>query len=290
MTNEERDLIAQFVARVGGAATGGFARSVPSTQSSLPPIDPEADRFIADQFQSHPEARYRVTQMAVVQEAALAEAANRIHRLQAELEAAQQAAQRGNAPGQAQGGQASGQSGGFFSNLFGGGQAARPAAGPSVWNQGPAPGQAPQYTQYGAASANVPPPQYPPNMQPGMLGQGGNGFLGGALRTAAGVAGGVVAGDMLMNMFSGHQGGGMFGGGMGGGMGGGFGMPAPVEETTIVNNNYGDAGQGPNDAGWDNNVQGGGGMDNSGGGGWDDNSGGGGGFDTGGGGFDDNSL
>ena len=75
------------MARVGGApASGGaFARSVPSTQPSLPPIDPEADRFIADQFASHPEARYRITQMAVVQEAALAEAASRMQRMQAEL-------------------------------------------------------------------------------------------------------------------------------------------------------------------------------------------------------------
>ncbi len=118
-------------------------------------------------------------------------------------------------------------------------------------------------------------PQYPPNMQPGMLGQSGTGFLGSALRTAAGVAGGVVAGNVLMDMFSGH-GGGMFGGGMGGGgMGGAYGMPAaPMEETTIVNN-YGDAGQGAqNDPGWDNNVQ----------------QGDGGSFDNGGGGFDDNSL
>ncbi len=279
MTNEERDLITQFIARVGGAASGGFARSVPATQSSLPPIDPEADRFIAEQFQTHPEARYRITQMAVVQEAALAEAGNRIQRLQAELESAQRA---GAQSGQA--GQSSGSGGGFFSGLFGGGQAARPAPGPSVWNQGPPPAQAPQYPQYGAASANVPPPQYPPNMQPGMFGQSGSGFLGSALRTATGVAGGVVAGDLLMDMFSGHHGGGMFGGGMGGA----YGMPAPVEETTIVNN-YGDAGQAPNDPGWDNNVQGGDGGFDNGGGGWDANSGGG--FDGGGGGgFDDNSL
>ena len=93
MTNEERDLISQFVARVGGAAQGGFSRSVPATNPGLPPIDPEADRFIADQFQSHPEARYRITQMAVVQEAALAEAASRIQQLQQALQQAQQAQQ-----------------------------------------------------------------------------------------------------------------------------------------------------------------------------------------------------
>jgi hypothetical protein len=272
MTNEERQLIAQFIERVGGAAQGGFARSVPSTQQPLPPIDPEADRFIAEQFQTHPEARYRITQMAVVQEAALAEAANRIQRLQAQLEHAQEAARQAPPPPQPA-------RGGFLGGLFGGGSA-QPAAsqpGPSVWNQGQA--APPQYAQ----PAPVPPPQYPPNMQPNMFQQpSGSGFLGGALRTAAGVAGGVVAGNVLMDLFSGHGGGGMFGGGGFGGIGGAaYGMPAPIEETTIINN-YGDAGQPPADPGWDDNTAQGGGFD-TGGGGWDDNTGG-------GGGFDDNSL
>ena len=274
MTNEERDLIDKFVARVGGAASSGFTGSVPSSQPALPPIDPEADRYIAQQFQTHPEARYRITQMAVVQEAALVEAANRIQRLQAELEATRQQAQ------QAQ--QGAGQHRGFLGSLFGGGQPAPQQQAPGVWNQ-----SAPQQPQYA-------PPQYaqpsampaPPGVQPGMFQRGGSGFLGSALSTAAGVAGGVVAGNVLMDMFSGHggMGGGMFGGG--GGFAGGMPMPA---ETTIINN-YGDAGQG----GWDNASQGGGAVDpawdnstqgdSGGGGGWDDNSGG------GGGGFDDSNL
>ena len=194
MTNEERDLITQFIARVGGAASGGFARSVPTTQPSLPPIDPEADRFIAEQFQTHPEARYRITQMAVVQEAALAEAANRIQRLQAQLEQAQDAARQSSQQQQQP------SRGGFLGGLFGGGTSQpNPPPAPSVWNQGQA--APPQYAQPSA----VPPPQYPPNMQPSMFQQqSGSGFLGGALRTAAGVAGGVVAGNVLMDLFSGH--------------------------------------------------------------------------------------
>ncbi len=87
MTNEERDLISRFVARVGGAPQGGSFGSVPgSATPALPPVDPEADRFISDQFAQHPEARYRVTQMAFVQEAALVEAQNRIRRLEWELQ------------------------------------------------------------------------------------------------------------------------------------------------------------------------------------------------------------
>ncbi len=273
MTNEERDLISQFVARVGGNAAGGFSRSVPSTQSSLPPIDPEADRFIGEQFATHPEARYRVTQMAVVQEAALAEAASRMQRMQAELDSLRQQMQQ--APQQ-------GQSRGFLGGLFGGGQSApSPQQQQSPWNQG-----RPNQPQYAPQAAYA--PQYPPNVQPGTFQNSGSGFLGSALKTAAGVAGGVVAGNLLMDMFSGHGGG--LGGGFGGGGFGGAGMPG---DTTIINN-YGDQGGGYPDAGgasagWDNSTQGGGDQ------GWTDNSqDSGGGWDGGaqdsGGGFDDNSL
>ena len=270
MTNEERELIEKFVARVGGAASGGFSGSVPATQQALPPIDPEANQFIQRQFQTHPEAQYRITQMAVVQEAALAEAANRIQRLQAELQQSRQAAQAQPAPSR-----------GFLGGLFGGGQPQGAPAQQPVWNQG---GQ-PQYPQAGMAPPQYA-PQYPPNTQPGMFQRSGSGFLGSALTTAAGVAGGVVAGNALMDMFSGHGGMGGFGGGMGGGFGG------RPEETII--NNYGDTGQAEpgGQGGWDNATQGGGDA------GWDNSSQGGdaggdaGGWDNsgGGGGFDDNSL
>lgn len=93
MTNEERDLIEKFMARVGGAAQNGFG-SVPASQPNLPAIDPQADQFIAQEFQKYPEARYRVTQMAVVQEAALVQAQNRIQQLQFQLQQAQQPCRR----------------------------------------------------------------------------------------------------------------------------------------------------------------------------------------------------
>ncbi len=205
MNNEERDLIARFVARVGGAAPGGangggFGSSVPATRPSLPPIDAEADRFIHQQLAQYPEATYRITQMAVVQEAAVAELQNRIQRLQWENQQLQQQAQQP-------------QSRGLFGGLFGGGQRAAPPPGYGQQGYG-------QQQGYGA-----PPPQpqyaYPPNTNPGMFQRQGSGFLGSALTTAAGVAGGMVVGNALMDMFEGggHQGGG-FGGG-GGGWGGG---------------------------------------------------------------------
>ena len=115
MTPQEKDIIGQFVARVGGAPAPqpAFGSSVPATtRPSMPPIDPEADRFIADQFSIYPDARYRVTQMAFVQEAALAEAQNRIKQLEYQLSQLQQQAQQS---------QQTGQSRGLFGSLFGGG-------------------------------------------------------------------------------------------------------------------------------------------------------------------------
>ena len=98
MTNEERDIITQFIARVSGAqapAQPAFGGSVPATTTqALPPVDPEADRLIGDMFNRYPAARYRMTQLAFVQEHALAEAQNRIQRLEWELQQAQQAAQQ----------------------------------------------------------------------------------------------------------------------------------------------------------------------------------------------------
>jgi hypothetical protein len=291
MTNEERDIISQFIGRVGGAqaAQPAFGGSVPATTTpALPPVDTEADRFIGDLFTRYPDARYRITQLAFVQEHALAEAQNRIQRLEWELQQTRQAAQQ--APQQQPAG-----GGGFFSGLFGGGS--RPASPPPqqgapAWNQGGG-GPQPQYQQ----APPPPPPQYAPSYQPGMFQRPGSGFLGSALTTAAGVAGGVVAGNALMNLFSGGHG---LGGGFGGGLGGG--------NTTIIeeNNPWGSAGanQGYVDQGtWDTSGGGGGQSDQryadnstwdtSGGGadqsswtdnsndpGWDNNSGGDAGWDT----------
>jgi hypothetical protein len=298
MTNEERDIIASFIARVGGAAQQGqspWGGSVPATtQPALPPVDREADGFIGELLNRYPEARYRLTQLAFVQEHALAEAQNRIQLLEADLQQARQlqsqAAQ--SQPGQPQGG------GGFFGGLFGGGQ--RPAAPPPpAWNQGaPQPQAQPQYAapppQYAA-----PPPQYAPGYQPGMFQRGGSGFLGSALTTAAGVAGGMVVGNALMGLFSPHP---SYGGGFGGGFaptgGSPWGAPVGTPDQGAVDQGAVDQGtwdnsgaaapdQGAVDQGtWDQPDNGSGsdpGSFDNGGGGADS----GGGFDTGGGGTDD---
>ena len=251
MTNEERDIITQFIARVGGAqaSQSGFSGSVPATTAGLPPIDREADALIGDLLNRYPEARYRMTQLAFVQEHALSEAQNRIQRLEADLQQAQQAAQ------QAQ--QRAGSSGGFFSGLFGGGRQS-PQGGPSpVWNQG--------QSNYQYQQAAPPPqPQYAPGYQPGMFQRQGSGFLGSALSTAAGVTGGMLAANALMGLFSGSHGGGFAGGypGYGGAEAGPWGAPADrgyVDQGNWSQDVGGQADPGYVDNGtWDNS---GGGVD-----------------------------
>jgi hypothetical protein len=175
MTDEERRIITSFVERVSGAASAAPARpaspwgalggSAQPAQPPLPPVDPEADRLIADLMARHPEARYRLTQMAFVQEAALVEMQNRIQQLEWEAEAARRQ------------GQAS-QNRGMLGGLFGGGS--RPAQMPPR-----------------------PQPQYPPGYNPAAMQRGGSGFLGTAMMTAVGVAGGMMLGNALMSAFSG---------------------------------------------------------------------------------------
>lgn len=157
MDSEEKNLITQFFARVGGGQ---------GVTKSLPPIDPEANQLIAQELRRYPDAPYRITQLAVVQEEALVRANQRIQQLQAQLQ------------------QASTQRGGFFSNLFGGGQRSQ---------------QVPPRRPMGS----VPPVGSP---YAGYAPRSGSGFLGSALTTAAGVAGGMLAADALENMFSGHHG------------------------------------------------------------------------------------
>jgi hypothetical protein len=206
MTDEERDLITKFVQRVGGraATSSGFAGSVPTAGGpQLPPVDQDADKLLADLYIRYPEARYRITQLAFVQEHAVAAATNQISQLQAQITQLQQQlqsqSQQAPAPGPSspwgqvaqQGQPQQAPSRGIFGGLFGGGQPAAPAQ--------------PQYQQpgYGQPAYAPPPPQYAPGYQPGMFQRSGSGFLGTALTTAAGVAGGMMAANALSGLFSG---------------------------------------------------------------------------------------
>jgi hypothetical protein len=164
MTDEERQIITGFIARMSGEPQPAAPGRPPATgQQPLPPIDPEADRLIQELFQRYPEARYRITQAAFVQEHALREAQNRIQDLEWQLQAAEAraAAQRNR-------------------GFFGFGAPREPSLPPRPTPLQPGPGAE-------AMAAN----------------QGRPGFLGGALATAAAVAGGILLGNMLMSLLSG---------------------------------------------------------------------------------------
>jgi hypothetical protein len=246
-------------------------------------VDREADALIGDLFTRLPEARYRLTQTAFVQEHALAQAQNRIKQLEFELDQTKRALQATQAGYGASRPAAPPPSRGFFGGLFGGGG---PQPQPQ-YQQPPyqqAPHQQPPFQ-------GAPPPQYAPGYQPGMFQRSGSGFLGSALTTAAGVAGGLVAGNALMGLFSGHN-------GMGGGFGGasetvnvfppgateaspwggaaGGGSPWDNQSATPDAGGWGNAGGG---SGWDNVSSNDAGSD----GGWGGSDSG---FDSGGGGFD----
>lgn len=178
MTDDERRIITEYVQRVSGALAGtpaptspwggmGGRGSVPPSQPPLPPVDREADALIADLFNRYPEARYRITQTAFVQEHALVQAQNRIQELEWQLENSHRQAE---AAQQSRGG------------MFGGG----------------APRQAPMAPR---PQPIAPPGGYNPAMMQPQA--GGGGFLRTAAMTAAGVAGGLVLGNMLMGAFSG---------------------------------------------------------------------------------------
>ncbi|MDI2112326.1 DUF2076 domain-containing protein [Commensalibacter nepenthis] len=267
MNNEERELINKFFDRVGGNASSQSG-SVPTT-NQMAPIDQEADRLIKDNLQKYPEAGYRMTQMAVVQEAALAEAQNRIRQLEWQLQQASQQVQQMQQQTQ---NQQQSSSGGFLGGLFGGNRQTNQATQqnqtlPPGWG---APNQQQQFQgqqgrQYpGQQNAyGAPPPQnYPPGYQQGMFNRGGGGFLGSALTTAAGVAGGMFAYNALSGLFGGSHAGAAASDPTAGAADPFAGGADPFAGTgTGVDSGF-DAGVG-NDAGW-------GAGDNS---GWADNSG-----------------
>lgn len=221
MSPEERQLLTELFARIGQAATT--------------PRDADAEAMIRDELARHPYAAYYLAQAVILQEKGLEAATARISQLEARVRDME-------ASGQGQG--QPGQSGGFLSglsSLFGSAppaqtaQPPQPPAGP--WGRsGP---QAPAYDGgYTRGGPTTPGPWSQPALR-------GNGFLSGAMTTAAGVAGGMLMADAVRSLFAPHFGmGGLFGGG---GMAG-----APVVEETVVNNFYGDNGQPGQPGDWQN--------------------------------------
>lgn len=188
MNSEEQTLIDGLFSRLQQAETDSAPR------------DAQAEARIKEHMTRQPAAGYYMTQSILVQEHALKtldaqnkQQAQQIQQLQDELQRAR------SAPPAASGG------GGFLSSIFGGGGSrdsqpaqSAPASSGGGWRE-PARasfGQPAPQQNYGAPQQNYQQPQQAPAAPIG------SGFLGGALKTAAGVAGGVMLAEGISSLFN----------------------------------------------------------------------------------------
>ena len=181
MNSEEQTLIDGLFSRLQQAETDSAPR------------DAQAEARIKEHITRQPAAGYFMTQAILVQEAAIKsldaqnkQQAQQIQQLQDELQRTQAA------PPAASGG-------GFLSSIFGGSSRepqpapSAPASGAGGWREPSRPG---------FNSAPAPQQNY---QQPQPAAPAGGGFLGGALKTAAGVAGGVMLAQGISSLFSHNQ-------------------------------------------------------------------------------------
>ncbi|EJM07257.1 hypothetical protein PMI18_00545 [Pseudomonas sp. GM102] len=188
MNSEEQTLIDGLFSRLQQAETDSAPR------------DAQAEARIKEHLTRQPAAGYFMTQAILVQEAAIKsldeqnkQLTQQIQQLQAELQSAK-AQTAAPAPS----------SGGFLSSIFGGAsrdpqpaptQSAAPSNG--GWREPGRPSfnSQPPQQNFGASPQQNYAPQQP----------AGSGFLGGALKTAAGVAGGVMLAQGISSLFQHNQ-------------------------------------------------------------------------------------
>jgi hypothetical protein len=191
MNSEEQTLIDGLFSRLQQAETDSAPR------------DAQAEARIKEHLTRQPAAGYFMTQAILVQEAAIKsldgqnkQLTAQIQQLQAEL---QQAKAQTSAPAAS--------SGGFLSSIFGG-NSRDPQPAPAQ----PASSSGGGWREPARPSFNAQPPQQnfgaPPQQGYALQQQApaaGSGFLGGALKTAAGVAGGVMLAQGISSLFHHNQ-------------------------------------------------------------------------------------
>ena len=180
MNSEEQTLIDGLFSRLQQAETDSAPR------------DAQAEARIKEHMARQPAVGYYMTQSILVQEHALQsldaqnkQQAQQIQQLQDELQRA-----KATQPAPASGG-------GFLSSIFGGGSR-EPQPAPSTTGGGWREPARPAFGQP-APQQNYQPPQAP------VAAPAGSGFLGGAMKTAAGVAGGVLLAEGISSLFHHNQ-------------------------------------------------------------------------------------
>lgn len=176
MNSEEQTLIDGLFSRLQQAETDSAPR------------DAQAEARIKEHMARQPAVGYYMTQSILVQEHALQsldaqnkQQAQQIQQLQDELQRA-----KATQPAPASGG-------GFLSSIFGGGSR-EPQPAPSNTGGGWREPARPAFGQ------PVPQQNYQPPQAPAAA-PAGSGFLGGAMKTAAGVAGGVLLAEGISSLF-----------------------------------------------------------------------------------------
>ncbi|TWH76568.1 hypothetical protein LX59_00608 [Azomonas agilis] len=176
MQSQEQQLIDGLFNRVKEAEQQTGARDV------------QAETHIQQRLREHPAAPYYMTQVILIQEAALKQLDQRVKDLEAQVNQLQQAQPRPS-------------SGGFLSGLFGGGSSTpapqnNTAVAPANQGWGQPARPAPGSSLFGGAGASRGwgQPAAP-------AASGGGGFMAGAMQTALGVAGGMLLAQTISNLF-----------------------------------------------------------------------------------------
>ncbi|MBB4235604.1 DUF2076 domain-containing protein [Rhizobium esperanzae] len=232
MSPEERQLLTALFDRVRTA--------------QAQPRDREAEALIEQATREQPSATYYLAQAVIVQEKGLEAAANHIKELEERVRQLEAGASEHR---QAE------QGGGFLSSIFGNTQTQQPAPVPS--NPGPW-GQPSRAYDEPRDTRQMPQQPTGPWSQQASAPSAGGSFLRGALGTAAGVAGGMLLANSLSGIFGNHMSSLGWGSPFGASPFGNASVPA--EETTVINNYYGndDVRQASDNAGNDDdddNVQ-----------------------------------
>jgi len=183
MHSEEQTLIDGLFSRLQQAETDSAPR------------DAQAEARIKEHMARQPAVGYYMAQSILVQEHALQsldaqnkQQAQQIQQLQDELQRA-----KATQPAPASGG-------GFLSSIFGGGGSRDAQPAPSNSGGGWREPTRPSFGGQSAPQQNYQQPQQPPAAAPM-----GSGFLGGAMKTAAGVAGGVLLAEGISSLFHHNQ-------------------------------------------------------------------------------------
>ncbi|MDB6144936.1 MAG: transporter substrate-binding protein [Pseudomonas sp.] len=197
MNSEEQTLIDGLFSKLRQAEADSAAR------------DTQAEARIKEHLTQQPAVPYYMTQTILVQEAAVKQLDAQVKQLQAQLQQTQEQLRQAQS-------QPAPSSGGFLSSIFGGSRDPQPQAQQPSFSQ-PRPASPQQSAggwresgpssppPYNAPQGNYapPPPQYQQPQAPAA--PMGSGFLGGALKTAAGVAGGVMLAEGISSLFHHNQ-------------------------------------------------------------------------------------